>query len=62
MQLNSTAHTGGYTMKVEQLRPRLKPEDIYALAHEDASEREPLDCLKKGRQDDGDLHASPFSQ
>ena len=30
-QLNNTHHARGYTMKVEQGRPRLKPEGIYAL-------------------------------
>ena len=48
LQLNSTPHTPGYTMKVEQRRPRLQPEDIYALAHKDVSEREALDRLNKG--------------
>ena len=33
LQLNNTPHTHGYTMKAEQRRPRLRPEDIYALAH-----------------------------
>ena len=48
MQLNSRPHTNSYTMQVEQSRPRLKPEDIYALAHKDVSEREPLDGLNRG--------------
>ena len=48
LQLNNTPHTNGYTIKVEQLGPRLKPEDIYALAHKNVSEREPLDRLNRG--------------
>ena len=48
LQLNNTPHTNGYTMTVEQRRPRLKPEDIYALAHKDVSDREALDGLKPG--------------
>ena len=35
-------------MKVEQRRPRLKPEEIYALAHKSVSEREALERLNKG--------------
>ena len=48
LQLNNTPHTRGYTMKVEQRTPRLKPEDIYALAHKNASEREALERVSKG--------------
>ena len=48
LKLNNTPHTRGYTMKVEQRRPRLKPEDIYALAHKNVSKREPLERLNKG--------------
>ena len=48
LQLNNTPHKRGYTMKVEQRRPRLKPEDIYAAAHKDVSEREAPDRLNKG--------------
>ena len=48
LQLNNTPHTKGYTMKVQQRRPRLKPEDIYALAHKDVSERGALDRLNRG--------------
>ena len=48
LQLSKRPHTNGYTMKVEQRRPRLQPEDIYALAHKDVSEREPLDRLNRG--------------
>ena len=48
LQLNNTPHGNGYTMKVEQRRPCLKPEDIYALAHKDVSKREALDCLNEG--------------
>ena len=48
LQLNNTPHTRGYTMKVEQRRPRLKLEEIYALAHKSVSEREPLERLKEG--------------
>ena len=40
LQLNNTPHTRGYTMKVEQLTRRVKPEEIYALAHKSVSERE----------------------
>ena len=47
LQLNNTPHTRGYTMKAEQRRPRLKPEEIYALAHRSVSEREALEHLKK---------------
>ena len=42
-----TAHTR-YTIKVEQRRPRLKPAEIYALAHKSVSEREALERLNKG--------------
>ena len=45
LQLNMTSHTNGYTLKVEQHKPCLKPEHIYALAHKDVSEREALDRL-----------------
>ena len=48
LELNNTPHTRGYTMKVEQRRPCLKPEDIYALAHKNVSEREALERLNKG--------------
>ena len=48
LQLNNTPHTRGYTMRVEQHRPCLKPEEIYALAHKGASEREAPECLNKG--------------
>ena len=48
LKLNNTPHTRGYTMKVEQRRPRLKPEEIYALAHKSVSEREALERLNKG--------------
>ena len=47
LQLNHTPHTHGYTMKVQQHRPRLKPEEIYALAHKSVSEREALERLNK---------------
>ena len=49
LQLNNTPDTRGYTMKVEQRRSRLKPEDIYALAHKDVSEREALERLNKDK-------------
>ena len=48
LQLNKTRHTRGYTMKVQQRRPRLKPEEIYALAHKSVSEREALARLNRG--------------
>ena len=48
LQLNNTAHTRGYTLKVEQRRPRLKPAEIYALAHKSVSEREALERLNEG--------------
>ena len=48
LQLNNTPSTRGYTMMVEQRRPRLKPEDIYGLAHKKFSEREALERLNKG--------------
>ena len=48
LKLNNTPHTPGYTMKVEQRRPRLKPAQIYALAHKSVSEREALERLNKG--------------
>ena len=48
LQLNNARHTRGYTMRVEQRRPRLKPDDIYALAHKKVSEREALERLNKG--------------
>ena len=50
MQLNNTPHERGYTMKVEQRRPRLKPAEIYALAHKSVSEREALELLNKGEK------------
>ena len=34
LQLNNTPHRRSYTMKVEQRRPRLKLEEIYALAQQ----------------------------
>ena len=48
LQLINTPFTRGYAMKQEQRRPRLQPEDIYALTHKDVSEREPLDRLNCG--------------
>ena len=48
LQLNNTPHTRGYTMKLEQRSPRLQPEDIYALAQKDVSEREGLNRLNRG--------------
>ena len=48
LKLNNTPHTRGYTMKVKQRRPRLRPEEIYALAHKSVSEREALERLNKG--------------
>ena len=48
LQLNSTPHTSGHTMKVEKCRPRLQPEDIYALAYKDVSERKALERLNQG--------------
>ena len=48
LQLNNTPHTRGSTMRVQQRRPRLKPEDIYALAQKEVSEREALERLNKG--------------
>ena len=48
LQLNNTPHTRGYTMKVEQRRTRLQPEDIYPLANKDVLVREALDCHNKG--------------
>ena len=50
LQLKNTPHTHGYTMKVEQRRPRLKPEEIYALAHKSVSEREALERLNNGEK------------
>ena len=49
-KLNNTPHTNGHSMKVQQGRPRLKPEDIYALAYKDVSKREALDCLNRGNK------------
>ena len=48
LQLNNTPHTRGYTMRVEQCRPRFQPEKMYALAHKSVSEREGLERLNKG--------------
>ena len=48
LKLNNTPQTRGYTMKVEQRRPLLKPDEIYSLAHENFSEREALERLNKG--------------
>ena len=48
LQLNNTPDTRGYTMKVEQRRPCLKPDEMYALAHKSVSERETLESLNKG--------------
>ena len=48
MKLNNTPHTHGYTMKLEQCRPRLRPEEIYPLAHKSVSQREALERLNKG--------------
>ena len=48
MQLNNTPHARAYTMKVEQCRPRFKPEDIYALSHKNVLEREAPERLHEG--------------
>ena len=48
LQRNNTPHRRGYTMKVEQRRPRLKPDDIYGIAHKNVSGREALERLNKG--------------
>ena len=48
LKLNNTPHTSGYTMKVEQRRPRLKPAEIYALVAKSVSERQALERLNKG--------------
>ena len=48
LQLNNTPHTNGYAMKVEQRRPRLKPEDVYALAHNNVLERGAVYRLNRG--------------
>ena len=48
LQLNNTPQTRSYTLKVEQRRPHLRPEDIYALAHKNLSEREARERLDKG--------------
>ena len=48
VQLNNTPHTNGYNIKVEQRRPPLKPDDIYALARKDIWKRETLDHLNRG--------------
>ena len=48
LKLNNTPHTRSYTMKVEQRRPRLKSEEIYALAHKCVLEREALERHNKG--------------
>ena len=45
LKLNNTPHTNDHTMKVEQRRPRLKPEDVYALVYKEVSKREALDRL-----------------
>ena len=50
MKLNNTPQTNGYTMKVDEHRPFLKPEDIYALAHKDVSKRKALDRLNRGHK------------
>ena len=50
LTLNNTPPTNGYTMKVEQRRPSLKPENIYALAHTEVSNREALDRLNRGEK------------
>ena len=47
LKLNNTPHKNGQTLKLEQRRPRLKPEDIYALAYKDVSKREALHCLRR---------------
>ena len=48
LQLNNTPHTRSYIMNVEQRRPRMEPEEIYALANKSVSEREALERLNKG--------------
>ena len=48
LQLNNTPHRRGYTMRVVQRRPRLKPKEIYALAHKSVLEREALERLNNG--------------
>ena len=47
LRLDNRPHTRGYTMNVEQRRPRLQPEEIHALAHKSVSEREDLERLNK---------------
>ena len=49
LELNSTPHTHDHTMKVEQRTPRLKPDEIYALAHKSVSEREGLERHRRMR-------------
>ena len=48
LHLNNTPHTCGYNMTVEQRRPRLRPEEIYALAHYCASQTEALELINQG--------------
>ena len=44
LRLNKKPQTNGHTMKVEHNRPRLKREDIYALAYK-ASQRQKLSMV-----------------
>ena len=43
LELNSTPHTNGYTMKVDQRKPRLKHDEKYALAYKDILKRKALE-------------------
>ena len=46
---SSTTHLteNGYTMKGEKCRPRLKADDIYALAYKEVPKGEALECLNR---------------
>ena len=39
LKFNNTSQTNGHTMNCQKRRPSLKPENIYALAYKDVSEK-----------------------
>ena len=48
LALKNSPHANGYTMKVEQCRPRLDPDAIYNLAYKEVLKKEFLERLNRG--------------
>ena len=61
LQLDKKPHTNRHNVKVEKHRPRLNPEDIYALAYKDFFEDRSSQTSQLRIQNNGDLNQSPFS-